>query len=55
MKKTYKTPTMKVRKIHCSHMLCLSGGDTLGITDDEVSESPEGNKYIGREGYDNAW
>ena len=24
MKKTYKTPTMKVRKIQCSHMLCGS-------------------------------
>ena len=24
MKRTYKTPAMKVRKIHCSHMLCTS-------------------------------
>ena len=55
MKKTYKTPTMKVRKIHCLHMLCLSGGDTLGITYDEVSESEVDNKYFGCEGYDNAW
>ena len=35
MKKTYKTPTMKVRKIQCSHMLC---GSTFGITREEVNE-----------------
>ena len=24
-KKTYKTPCMKVRRIACTHMLCISG------------------------------
>ena len=24
MKKDYKTPTMKVRKIHCSQVICMS-------------------------------
>ena len=36
MKKNYKTPTMKVRKIQCSHMICESPeymevNESLGI------------------------
>ena len=30
MKRTYKTPAMKVRKIQCPHMLCLSGDVNTG-------------------------
>ena len=33
MKKTYKTPAMKVRKIQCSHMLCGSQ-DGMKINED---------------------
>ena len=35
MKKEYIAPTMKVRKIQCSHMLC---GSTLGINSNGVDE-----------------
>ena len=51
MKKTYKTPTMKVRKIHCSHMVCESNsvGFHRGVSVDEESD------YDDYEGYDNAW
>lgn len=31
MKKEYKSPTMKVRKIQCSHMLCGSNPDRVGV------------------------
>ena len=27
MKKIYKTPTIKVRHVACTHMLCGSGGE----------------------------
>ena len=50
MKKEYKTPTMKVRNIQCSHMLC---GSTFGINNEEVST--EVNEYSEYEGYDKAW
>ena len=30
MKKEYKAPAMKVGKIQCSHMLCLSGDVNTG-------------------------
>ena len=30
MKKEYKAPAMKVIKIQCSHMLCLSGDVNTG-------------------------
>ena len=51
MKKTYKTPTMKVRKIQCSHMLCGSNsvGFYRGVSIAEESD------YDDYEGYDNAW
>ena len=50
MKKAYIQPTMKVRKIQCSHMLC---GSTFGINRGEsVSEASE---YDDNEGYGIAW
>ena len=51
MKKTYIQPTMKVRKIQCSHMLC--GSNDVGINSEAVSE--EKNEYSGYEGYGYAW
>ena len=51
MKKEYKTPAMKVRKIQCSHMLC--GSNDVGINSESVSE--EGNEYSGYDGYGDAW
>ena len=46
MKKGYIAPTMKVRKIQYSHMLC---GSTFGITREEVdieeTESLYGTDY----------
>ena len=51
MKKTYKTPTMKVRKIQCSHMLC---GSTFGINSFGVDEEKTIELY--GSDYDNgAW
>lgn len=49
MKKEYKTPTMKVRKIQCSHMLC---GRTFGINNEVSTEE---NEFSDHEGYDKAW
>ena len=50
MKKTYKTPTMKVRKIQCSHMLCGSlDGSVKCFRGESVSGSSEEN------GYGEAW
>ena len=37
MKKTYIQPTMKVRKIQCSHMLC--GSNRVGVYIDQSVES----------------
>ena len=51
MKKTYKTPTMKVRKIHCSHMLC---GSTFGINSNGVDKEKTVELY-GSEYDDGAW
>ena len=50
MKKEYKTPAMKVRKMVCSHMLC---GSDVGINSESVSE--EENDYSDYEGYGDAW
>ena len=50
MKKTYKTPTMKV--VEVQQRLLLSGS-TLGITNDGVSTEP--NDYSENEGYGSAW
>ena len=50
MKKEYKSPAMKVRKIQCSHMLC---GSTLGINgkvDKEETVELYGSDYD-----DGAW
>ncbi len=38
MKKEYRTPTMKVRKIQCSHMLCGSDGPFFKITNGSANE-----------------
>ena len=51
MKKTYIQPTMKVRKIQCSHMLC--GSHDVGINSESVLE--EENGYSSYEGYGDAW
>ena len=51
MKKAYKTPTMKVRKIQSSHMLCLS---TFGVNEDE-GISTEKNPYSDCDGYGEGW
>ena len=50
MKKEYIAPTMKVRKIQCSHMLC---GSTLGING-EVNEEKTVELY-GSDYDDGAW
>lgn len=51
MKKEYKAPAMKVRKIECSQMLC---GSIVGIyMGEKVSTS--GNEYSDYSGYDEAW
>ena len=51
MKKEYKTPAMKVRKMVCSHMLC--GSNDVGINSESVSE--EENDYSTYGGYGDAW
>ena len=51
MKKTYKTPTMKVRKIQCSHMLC---GSTFGINSNGVDKEKTVELY-GSDYDDGAW
>lgn len=51
MKKEYIAPTMKVRKIQCSHMLC--GSNDVGINSETLSE--ETNEYSGKDGYGVAW
>ena len=51
MKKTYKTPTMKVEKFQCSHMLCTS---TFGVNEGE-GVSTEKNPYSGYDGYGEDW
>ena len=51
MKKEYKTPTMKVRKIHCSHMLCES---TFGVNEGE-GISTGTNPYSDCDGYGEGW
>ena len=45
MKKTYKTPTMKVRKIHCSHMLCQSQLDVYLENDPDVLDDWDVEKF----------
>ena len=50
MKKTYKTPAMKVVEVQQTQMLC---GSMLGITNDGVSTEP--NDYSENEGYGSAW
>ena len=51
MKKEYIAPSMKVRKIQCSHILC---GSTLGIINDKVDEDKTIELY--GSDYDNgAW
>ena len=38
-KKTYITPSMKVRRIDCTHILCCSGGEkTMSKFSDEEVE-----------------
>ena len=51
MKKEYKSPAMKVRKIQCSHMLCTS---TFGVNEDE-GISTEKNQYSDCDGYGEDW
>ena len=46
-KKTYKTPCMKVRRITCTHMLCISGEEkrTLNsFSPEEVEEASVENE-----------
>lgn len=52
MKKEYKTPTMKVRKIQCSHMLCGSL-NSFKLNSETVSEKT--NEYSDKDGYGDAW
>ena len=42
MKKTYIQPTMKVRKIQCSHMLCGSNPDRVGVFRNQEANEDEG-------------
>ena len=50
MKKEYIAPTMKVRKIQCSHMLCGSlDGSVKCFRGESVSGSSE------EDGYGEAW
>ena len=38
-KKTYITPSMKVRRIDCTHILCCSGGEkSLNTINNDVEE-----------------
>ena len=57
MKKNYKTPAMKVRTIRCSQMVCgsLTDDNAVVMYNVAVSESAEGNKYFGCEGYNEVW
>lgn len=51
MKKEYKAPAMKVRKIECSQMLC---GSIVGLYRNEEVSTYD-NEYSGYSGYDEAW
>ena len=51
MKKTYKTPTMKVVQVQQIHMLCTS---TFGVNEDE-GISTEKNQYSDCDGYGEDW
>ena len=41
-KKAYKTPCMKVRRIACTHMLCISGEEERTLK----SFSPQQVEYL---------